>query len=461
MARSIIHKNQPKQGKTSATLSALPSLPKGEFTQTITGFSTDGRGILHHQGNTVFVEGALLSEEVNFTYTAYQKGHAVGLLQSINQASPHRTTPLCQYYQNCGGCSLQHLDFSAQLEIKQQQLQHLLAKQTKMNASSLLSSLSDQPWGYRRRARIGVSFDRQTNSHVLGFRQKYSNQITNIQHCKVLNPALSVLLMPLQQLFNVLSKSNMVSHIDMMAADNGVFVSLRHTKPFTDIDNEKLIEFAQNHQTNLYLQSEKAGEIRSLNHNKVPFYSLEVADKTLQLQFQPSHFIQVNREVNKQMVAQAITWLALDKTDVVLDLFAGLGNFSLPMAVYTKQVIGVEGSKALVDWANLNAQNNQLDNVQFYQANLNEDISMMRWRKQYQYNKVIIDPPRDGAKAIVPLIAKQIKPIQVLYISCHPATLARDLADFKQAGYQVSKASSIAMFPQTAHSESMVLLDKK
>lgn len=446
--------------RQQSSIKSTKTLPTGIYNALVNGFSSDGCGILHHQGNTLFVEGALLDEEIEFSYSEQQKGHYLGKLHAIKQVSPFRVTPKCQYYAECGGCVLQHLDSSEQVRVKREQLLRQLGRLKPVTDELAVSVISGEPWGYRRRARVGVSFAAKSQGHCVGFRAKQSNRLVEIGHCEVLDSSLSKLLTPLQNLFDSLSQPNMISHIDMMAADNGLFISLRQLKPFTEIDADKLQSFAQNYKVFIFLQSEKDGEINPFFHEQIPCYKLNTASRALAVNFLPRHFIQVNSVMNQQLVTKAIDWLELTCKDVVLDLFCGLGNFTLPMALHAKQVVGVEGSRSLVEWATKNATHNQVDNVIFQQANLAEDTRMMTWRTRFKYNKVLLDPPREGASSVIPLLSKEIKADKILYISCHSATLTRDLELLLQAGYQISKVASVAMFPQTAHSESMVLLER-
>lgn len=445
------------------------ALPQGTWTAEVTELLSDGRGLAMLEGRATMISEALPGERVSFEYTRQRKQFYEGKLTAVVVPSAERVVPLCPVFGQCGGCVLQHLDTHQQVIFKEKQLLGNLQKQAKIQPKKIAPPLVAEPWGYRHRARVGI---KQVDGAVhLGFRQRENSQIIPIRECRVLAPELSDLLLPIKGLVEKLSQPDEISQVEMTLGDNGVALSFRHLSALTEDDLAMFDAFSHQYHVMIYLQADDATSVKGLNHQQVINYRIDIQTendkkqglklKQLTMDFMPYHFTQVNFAVNRKMLVQALDWLDLQADDEVLDLFCGLGNFTLPIAQRVKRVVGVEGSKALVDWAKQNAEKNHIDNVQFYQADLTQDTQMMTWRVKHHYHKVVIDPPRAGAFAILPLI-QALKPERICYVSCHAATLARDIDKLvNQYGYRLQHIGVMDMFVHTAHVESMALLVKK
>lgn len=452
---------------------AKTRLPQGIFTTTVKQLLTDGRGFAKVDGKATMIVGALPNETVEFTYTNQKKQLLEGQTTTVVTASPDRVTPKCSVFNQCGGCALQHLQTGKQIEFKTQQLLGNLRKQAGLSAKIVAAPLTAKPWGYRRRARVGIKQAADKKNVLVGFRGRLSSYIVAMSACETLAPELSNLLTPIASLISGMSNPDRIPQVEMILGDldnhsTQVALSFRHLAPLTDDDLTRFSAFAENYCADIYLQAEGEETLTGLNHDKVIQYFIDIQTENetqagtssarLVMDFLPYHFTQVNFEMNQKMLTQALNWLDLQAGDNVLDLFCGLGNFTLPIAQRVRSVVGVEGAKALVDWAKRNAENNAIDNATFYQADLTQDTSLMAWRVKHQYNKVLIDPPRAGAIEIMPLI-RAIAPEKICYVSCHPATLARDIDILvNQYGYRLTQVGT--MFTHTAHVESMALLEK-
>ncbi len=423
-----------------------------------------GAGIAHYQGKVVFVPNSLPGEKVTVQLTEQKKTFSRAKLLHVEQHSLQRVEPLCEHYQQCGGCDLQHLSTEAQREHKEHTLvdlfQRFLAKngqelgEPKDLAGTLLAkSLFNKEWHYRRRARLATLYNPKTKHISLGFRAKNTSEVVEVQSCPVLAKDLSILIPLFAKLFNQLNAKKSLGHLELTQADNGIFAVIRITTHLSNKDKQKLIDFGQTQAINLLLLNNE-GESESLTGVLQPFYALH-DDK---LHFSAGNFIQVNGQVNTLMVSQAIQWLAPKKEERVLDLFCGVGNFSLPLARTGAEVIGVEGVPAMVKQAQMNAQQNGVNNVSFYHADLSSDLSKEPWLGKV--DKILLDPARAGAYETLKRL-KKLKPSAIVYVSCNPASLARDAELILQQGYQLKKMGMIDMFPQTHHLESMVLFELK
>ncbi len=446
------------------------NLPQGVFTAQIDELLSDGRGLATVDNKTTMITGALPGEVVEFTYKNQKKQFLEGQVTKVLTASPHRVEPKCSAFSPCGGCSLQHLDAQQQIQFKQAQLKGNLQKQARTKAKHFAPPLTAKHWGYRRRARVGIKKIGE-QIHV-GFRGRYSAKIVNLTHCEVLAPELSRLLLPIAELIKGMSLPDKIPQVEMALGDTQIALSFRHLYPLSKADIERFEQFAQSQKVMIYLQPDNETSVNGLNHDDTITYTINVKTQndgtqpeksplpSLSMDFLPYHFTQVNFEMNEKMIQQALDWLDLQADDEILDLFCGLGNFSLPLAQRVHKVVGVEGSQALVNWAKRNAEKNQINNVDFYQADLIQDTRMMAWRVKYDYNKVLIDPPRAGALEILALI-NEIRPEKICYVSCHAATLARDIDVLvNQYGYRLVKCGVMDMFAHTAHVESMALLQR-
>ncbi|MEH0371843.1 23S rRNA (uracil(1939)-C(5))-methyltransferase RlmD [Vibrio mimicus] len=411
-----------------------------------------GSGLAFLQKKPLFVDGALPGEEVLIQLTESKSKYARGQLIKVLKPSTERVEPFCAHYAQCGGCDLQHLDRTGQINHKQQALSQLMVKFAGQSLALSAPVCSDDQ-GYRRRARLSLMWDKKTQQLQFGFRRKQSKAIVSVTHCPVLDPSLNALLPELNALLSQWSQPELLGHVELVKGDNTQVLVLRHLGVLAEQDQQSLSDFATQKGLTLYLTLE-AGELQHVQ-GEAP-YCEETGSR---LSFLPNHFIQVNRAVNQQMVEQALNWLEVNKQDRVLDLFCGLGNFTLPLAKQAQEVVGVEGVEEMVQHATHNAKLNQINNVAFYQANLEQDMTNASWAQQ-KFAKVLLDPARAGAEGIVDQLAA-LGAERVVYVSCNPATLARDSQSLLSQGFRLEKLGMLDMFPHTSHLESMALFVKK
>ncbi|HXH04382.1 MAG TPA: 23S rRNA (uracil(1939)-C(5))-methyltransferase RlmD [Candidatus Competibacteraceae bacterium] len=434
-------------------------LPEGVFEATIEALTHEGQGVARIAGKALFVAGALPGERVRFRYTAchsqYDEGETVELLVP----SPERVTPRCAHFGVCGGCSLQHLAPAAQIRFKQDWLLENLARIGKVEPREVLAPLTALHWGYRRKARLAVKYVPKKGRVLVGFRERSTPFVADLARCEVLAPSVGTLLPALSRLIDELSIRERVPQIEVAVGEDSVALSFRVlTEPTAD-DLERLRAFGREHGIQVYLQPQGNDSTyllwpeRERLVYRLPRYALELA-------FKPYHFTQVNREINLQMIDRALELLALDGSERVLDLFCGLGNFTLALARHAAHVVGVEGDSGLVEWARRNAERNGIRNVEFHAADLAKDVASQSWMQQ-RYDKILLDPPRSGAFEMIPHVAA-LGARRVVYVSCHPATLARDAGELVyRHGYRLLKAGVMDMFPHTAHVESIALFERR
>ncbi|MBY6190366.1 23S rRNA (uracil(1939)-C(5))-methyltransferase RlmD [Microbulbifer agarilyticus] len=448
---------KPPQGGSKKPSKATPEVE-------IERFSHEVRGIARHQGKTVFVDNALPGETVRIRYTANRAKFDEAVATEVLIASPDRQTPPCPHAEVCGGCALQQMTPAAQIDAKQQILLDQLSRFAKATPEQVLPPLTGSTLGYRRKARLGVRFVKPKSggkaSLVLGFREKGSNDLTDVEQCPVLPAEASALIPQLRETILQCEGRRNISHIEIAAGEDHTALVIRHLQPLSEEDRERWLGFAKQHQLHLYLQGEQ-GDANT--HKVCPesgparlHYVLPAFDLTLN--FHPQDFIQVNFEINRQMVSLALELLDVQQEDRVLDLFCGLGNFTLPLATRAREVVGVEGLFSLTERARENASANGIDNVRFQAADLTEDFSRSPWARG-GFDRILLDPPRNGALEVVRNIG-QFNAKAILYISCNPATLARDTAELIQQGYVLRKAGVMDMFPHTTHVESIALFEK-
>ncbi|MFT7052840.1 MAG: 23S rRNA (uracil1939-C5)-methyltransferase [Psychromonas sp.] len=412
-----------------------------------------GRGLAYFQNKPLFIDGALAGELLEVQIVESKKRYSKAKIKKIIKASELRITAACPHYQECGGCDLQHLNQAAQIEIKSDGLLSLFKRFAKQVPQQLEEPIADKAWGYRRTARFGLQFDKKKKQLQMGFRRAQSNDLIDQKVCPVLLPALECLIVPLKILLNSLHGKADLGHVELLYSDQGAVVLLRHMKTLTSPDLKLITAFSEQQNVNFFGQASSNQSVCLAGEAQLS-YHLPEWDCTLS--FTPNDFLQVNSNINKKMVSQALQWLALEKTDSVLDLFCGLGNFTLPIARQVESVVGIEGVQQMVDRALVNAQLNNVHNARFYQADLSgENLIQQEWAKQ-SFNKVLLDPARAGALDCLAFIAQK-KPSHILYVSCDPLTLARDSQVLLDKGYKLDKLGLLDMFPQTAHMESMAL----
>jgi len=438
----------------------------------------NGVGIARWQNKPVFIAGALPGEVADVKIIEQKSKYARAKLISIEKACDNRVQPKCVHFGLCGGCDLQMLDIEAQLRFKQQKVTELFSRSYSSLANKIelqdlpwQAAIKSDAWHYRRKARIGVQFDKKSQA-TIGFRQKSTNQLAAIKSCPVLVEPINAIFPLLKKVLAQLQVKSAIGHVEVIQADiidrpatgenqkdNQVIVVIRQLRAMSKADIELWHSFSEKY--SWYVIVDDGNKQQPLSGNKAGHsgqLSYALADN-IKINFASSDFIQINHQVNNAMISQALTWLSLLPTDIVLDLFCGLGNFSLALAKQTKSVVGVEGVQVMVDKASQNAQVNNIDNCLFYQADLNSDWLSQSWVDGKTFDKVLLDPARAGAEEAVKHIATLEIPT-VLYVSCDPATLARDSAILVSKGYKLKKISLMDMFSQTKHVETMVLFTR-
>lgn len=429
----------------------------------IEDLSHDGRGIARINGKVMFVNGALPGEKVIIKHTGGNKNFEEGMTLEVLKASVDRVEAKCQFYDICNGCTMMHLAPEKQIDFKQNTLKQNLLKMAKLEPESWLQPLTDSSWNYRRRARLSVRWVIAKEKVMVGFREKNGRYVADMDYCEILQKPLDDLLKPLAQMIEKLRIRQHIAQIEASIADDDVALIVRHLKPIGMDDEKILLDFARDNNVRMYSQSKGPKTIVEMldsesNSEVQPLY-FDMPKYNVRMEFLPSDFIQVNAKMNDKMIAHAMSLLDVQQDDVILDLFCGLGNFTLPIATKVKTVVGIEGEQSLVERAQHNAQLNNLENVSFHVADLRRNHQESEWFKQ-DFNKVLIDPPRSGAWEVLPLIA-QTKADTLLYVSCHPASLARDTDKLvNQLGFKLVKAGVMDMFPHTSHVESIALFER-
>lgn len=440
------------------------ALPVSPIVADIDALSHDGRGIATVEGKKVFIFGALPGEQVSFKLTASKKSYDEGeVIELLNQPSPLRVAPSCIHFGQCGGCNLQHLKSEAALKHKEAVVLDNLLHMGKVTPECILPALVGPTEHYRRKARLGVRYVLKKESLLVGFRERTSHRIAIMDSCKTLDARVSELIPVLKQTIRSLSCFNAIAQIEVATSEERVVLVVRHLQALNDSDKAILIRFAEQYQAiNLEIYAQPQGpesvyKLYPLDQNFLLNYQLD----DLSFQFHPLDFVQVNATMNQKMVLQALKLLDCQLSDTVLDLFCGLGNFTLPIAKQVKSVVGVEGALTSIHRAKANAQLNGCHNVQFYVKDLSSalDHNDTVWT-HINYNKIILDPPRTGAKEIVDAIDRWSSDT-ILYIACNPATLARDAHILvHQKNYSLKTLGIIDMFPHTAHIETMALFKR-
>jgi 23S rRNA (uracil1939-C5)-methyltransferase len=429
--------------------------PAAEETATVEGLTHEGEGVVHG-GKTAFIAGALPGERIRFRRIRHRRRHDEGTLLEVLEPSPLRVTPRCAHFGVCGGCLLQHLDPAAQLAAKEQELRDNLGRIGQLTPERWLAPLSGPVWQYRRRARLGAKFVRKKGHVVVGFRERSAPYVAQLAGCEVLSAPAGALITPLAALIDSLSIREQLPQVEVSVADNATALVLRVLREPDATDLEKLRAFAAVHQVRFLLQPGGLDSITPLDAGLVPLhYRLPRFDLTLE--FGPTDFIQVNGQINAALVTRAVELLEPGPQSLLLDLFCGLGNFTLALARQAQRVVGVEGEVALIARARANAALNGIDNAEFHVANLTTPEPQSAWLR-HPFTEVLLDPPRTGAREVLATVAA-LKPRRVLYISCHPGSLARDLGVLvHEHGMTLEAAGVVDMFAHTAHVESLALL---
>lgn len=425
---------------------------------TIESLSHEGRGICHHNGKIVFVFAALPGEKVRIQITKTSKKFDEAKVIEVLEPSAKRIQPLCPHFSVCGGCSMQHIDDQTQIELKTQSVREML-DHAGLKPETFLPPLQYQPWGYRRKARLGVKFVRKKDRLLIGFRERDKPYLADMQSCEILDPRVGKRLTDLMALISGLEARETIAQIEVAADDDHCVLVLRHLEPLSSGDRQQLLQFARQSDFWLQLQPKGPDTTHPLYPEQQQLYLNPLPDNGLKIRFQPSDFTQVNNNINRKMVVQALKLLDLKPGERVLDLFCGLGNFTLPMALNCESVIGVEGDEAMVNRARENARTEGVENTEYFSADLMQDCSDRRWMKQ-RYDKILLDPPRSGAQMIAENI-ERLGAQRIVYVSCQPSTLARDAQIICAKGYRLTHFGLMDMFPQTAHVESMAVFEKR
>ena len=425
----------------------------------ITDLTHDGRGVTHIAGKAVFIAGALAGERVRARYTGKHRHYDEATVEEVLRASADRVVPRCKHFGVCGGCALQHLDPAAQIAAKQRVLLENFERIGKVEPGEILAPLTDSPWGYRRRARLSAKFVEKKGRMLVGFRESNGRYVADIERCEVLHPAVGERIVAITAMLESLEGKRDIPQIEVSAGDNLIALVFRHLQPLSEADLRTLTAFGQNNDLAIFLQP---GGIESV----APLWpadaqlNFELPAYDVTLDFRPLDFIQVNGGMNRRMIDHALALLDPQPGDRVLDLFCGLGNFTLPLARRTAQVVGVEGEAGLVQRARDNAARNGIANATFHSADLAADQRATAWAKA-DYELLLLDPPRSGADAVLDYLPRK-STRRVVYVSCHPASLARDAGILvEKHGFRLKSAGVMDMFPHTAHVESIALFERR
>ncbi|HSI25692.1 MAG TPA: 23S rRNA (uracil(1939)-C(5))-methyltransferase RlmD [Methylotenera sp.] len=440
---------------------------------TIESLDQEGRGVAHVDGKTIFIDGALPNELVKYQSQQIKPSYEVAKTIEVLKQSNQRVTPKCPHYGLCGGCKLQHMDANAQVAAKQRMLEADLWHIGKVKADNILPPLYGPTWGYRHKARLSVKYVQKKERVLVGFNEKATRYVADMNSCEVLVPAVSALIAPLQALIVQLSIRDKLPQIELAvgeanlkgereAVENKQVIVLifRIMDALTANDKALFKAFADLHQIQVWTQTKGPDTIK-------PFWPLVgqqlqygLPEFDLTYPFKPNEFTQVNPHINQMMIRRAMQLLKPLAGETIADFFCGIGNFTLPIARSGAQVLGLEGLANLVDRANESAHLNNINNVKFGVADLFK-MTPESLAKLGAFNKWLVDPPRDGAFELVKAISPEISPALIVYVSCNPATLARDAGVLVQEkGYRLSAAGVINMFPHTAHVESIALFEK-
>ena len=434
----------------------------------IKSLDADARGVGHLEnedgtpGKVIFVEDALPGERVSYEVKRKKKNWEAGRMVTLQKASSMRVEPRCEHFGYCGGCSMQHLEPSAQVAIKQRTLEDNLWHLSKVKAENIMRPMYGPTWGYRFRARLSVRHVEKKGTVLVGFHERASSYVADIRYCHILPPHLGGMLMPLRELVGSLSIYNQMPQIEVAVGEETTALVLRIMAPLSAKDEELVKAFADEWGIQWWLQPKGPDTV-------YPFYPLDrelyytLPEFGVRMPFKPTDFTQVNHQINRALVHKALTLLEVQPQDRVADLFCGLGNFTLPLATQAREVVGIEGSTVLTTRALENAKANGLDaKTTFYTRNLFE-VTPEDLVQLGRFDRMLIDPPRDGAIALALALAElresgrtDCLPQRIVYVSCSPSTLARDAGILvHRAGYVMKKAGVVNMFPHTSHVESI------
>lgn len=424
----------------------------------ITDLSHDGRGVAHVDGKAVFVTGALPGERVIVRFASRHRNFDEARVESLLTRSPLRVEPRCPHFGTCGGCALQHLSVPAQIEAKQRVLAENFERIGKVEPRRWLDPLSDEAWGYRRKGRLSVKWVAKKGKVLVGFREDNPRFVADLSVCHTLTPEVGHRIAALGELVTSLDAKSEIAQIEIAAGDATVALVFRNLQPLSASDTAKLVAFGQAHDLAILLQPGGPDSVHALWPDKVRL-SFRIAESDVEIAFKPLDFVQVNAGMNRRMIRRTLELLDPQASDSVLDLFCGLGNFTLPLARRAGNVVGVEGDAALVARARENAVANGIANADFFAADLAADQRGAPWALR-DCNKILLDPPRSGAAAVLEYLPRKGSR-RLVYVSCHPGSLARDAGTLVQRhGFELVAAGVMDMFPHTAHVESIALFER-
>lgn len=429
----------------------------------IESLDLEARGVAHRDGKVVFVEGALPGERVEASIVRRKPSYEKARAQRILRASSQRVEPRCPHYGVCGGCAMQHLDAQAQVAIKQRVLEDAFGHIGKLKPALILPAMHGPTWGYRYRARLSVRLVPRKGGVLVGFRERHSSYVADMTECHVMPQHVSDMLVPLRRMVETMSIPNRIPQIEVAVGDQCTALVLRHMEPLTGQDLSILRAFAERWNVSWWLQPKGPDSVHLLNPADEGLLAYTLPDFGLRMQYRPTDFTQVNSHINRSLVARALSLLEVQPNDRVADLFCGLGNFTLPLATVAREVVGIEGSSTLTKRALEGAQAHGLqEKTSFTTLNLFEvDVEWLR--ALGHFDRILIDPPREGAEAVaraLSALADDERPARIVYVSCNPATLARDAAIMKhKGGYVLQAAGVVNMFPHTGHVESIAVFE--
>ena len=434
-------------------------LPTEPVRATVESLTHDGRGIVRIDGKPVFVEGALPGEEISFVYTEVRRDFGEGRAVEIHTPAPGRVEPRCPSFGICGGCSFQHVADQEQIRFKQDALIEQFRRTARLVDWPLFPPLTGPNWGYRHKARLGVKYVAKKGRVLVGFRERSSPFIADLQACPVLHPRVGERLLDLAEMIGRLSIRDRVPQIEVAVGDDRAALVFRILADLTEADRQCLADFARDFDLDVYIQRHGPDTVAPLYPSDPSLLSYALPEQGVHFTFQPTDFTQVNIDINRGMVSRVMELMDPQADERILDLFCGIGNFTLPLATRAGHVVGVEGSAEAVARARQNAADNGLGNVECHVADLTQPLDGHPWAEG-PYDKVLLDPSRAGAEAVLAGIPRW-QPGRIVYVSCNPSTLARDAAILvHQHGYRLLRAGVMDMFPQTAHVESIALFER-
>ncbi len=430
--------------------------PAEPFLAEIEDLAHDGRGVARIDGKTVFVEGALPGERVEARYLFTRRSYDVAETVRVLEPSPERVEPRCPHFGYCGGCALQHLAPERQIVHKEKILRENLRRIGGVEPERWLPPLTGPVWGYRRKARLAVRDVPKKGRVLVGFRERHKPWVADMEVCPVLHPAVGDRLLDLSELIGGLRARDRIAQIEVAVADDATALAFRHLDPLAEPDLERLACWGRERGIHVWLQPGGPATLHPLWPADSRLHYL-LPEWDLRLRFEPSDFTQVNFDINRAMVARALELLELDGGERVLDLFCGIGNFTLPLARGASEVVGVEGAEELILKARANAEENGVRNVSFHVADLSGEAARQAPWALRRWDRVLLDPPRSGALEILGVVAAA-RPGRIVYVACHPGSLARDAGELVRThGYRLEAAGVMDMFPHTAHVESIAL----